>query len=74
MDEITTKLKAFATKGVTITLAGNYPWVYIETINGKPVTEKHASEHGFVFAVYQLKGGVRFTDEEIINNLINNYL
>ncbi len=43
--------------------------VGMETVNGKAVTEKHESEHGFVFAVYQLRGGVRFTDEEIINEL-----
>ena len=34
--------------GVDLELAGNFPWVYITKINGKPVKEKFQSDHGFV--------------------------
>lgn len=34
--------------GVIITLSGNYPWIYIDEINGKKVKEKYASDWGFV--------------------------
>ena len=34
--------------GITMKFSGNVPWVYISEVNGKRVTEKHASEHGFV--------------------------
>lgn len=34
--------------GISIKLIGNWPWVYLGEVNGKRVTEKHASEHGFV--------------------------
>ncbi|MCK9476562.1 MAG: hypothetical protein M0R46_11615 [Candidatus Muirbacterium halophilum] len=34
--------------GVDLELAGNYPWVYINKINGKYVKENFQSDHGFV--------------------------
>ena len=33
--------------GVEVELAANYPWVYMNKVNGVPVTEKFRSEHGF---------------------------
>jgi len=34
--------------GITLKFASNVPWVYLIEVNGKRVTEKFASEHGFV--------------------------
>ena len=46
----TDKLKIFVERmkkvGVEITLAGNYPWVYIDTINGQRVIETFQANHG----------------------------
>lgn len=41
-------IKRLSKVGVTIELLGNYPWVYIDKINGKKVKEKRASDWGFV--------------------------
>lgn len=37
--------------GIEITFAGNYPWIYLHTVNGKRITEKtDDSNHGFNIA------------------------
>lgn len=33
--------------GVTVELAGNYPWVYLESVNGYSVHERYYANHGF---------------------------
>jgi hypothetical protein len=33
--------------GIQVELFGNYPWVYLDEVNGKKVTEKFMSNHGF---------------------------
>lgn len=33
--------------GIEVKLTGNYPWVYIDEICGKRVTEKFEGNHGF---------------------------
>jgi hypothetical protein len=32
--------------GIEVELSCNYPWIYIDTINGKRVTEKNFSDWG----------------------------
>ena len=32
---------------ITMKFSSSIPWVYLNEVNGKKVTEKHASEHGF---------------------------
>lgn len=37
--------------GIEVTFAGNYPWIYLNTVNGKRITEKTGdSNHGFNIA------------------------
>ena len=36
--------------GINITMCGNYPWIYLNTVNGKKVTEKLYSKYGFTIA------------------------
>lgn len=55
--------------GIHITLVGNYPWIYIDTICGKKVKEKFYSDHGFVFAI-----GSTVIDIEEIFKLIRKYI
>jgi hypothetical protein len=57
--------------GIHLELLGNYPWVYISTINGKKVKEKFRSEYGFVLG-YTNKGFI-FEDLTQIFNLIRKY-
>ena len=32
---------------IDVTFVGNYPWIYLDTVNGKKVTEKNGARHGF---------------------------
>lgn len=33
--------------GITVEMFGNYPWVYLDTVNGKKVEGTFQAEHGF---------------------------
>jgi len=33
--------------GIEIKLFGNYPWVYLDSVNGVKITTKFEAEHGF---------------------------
>ncbi len=76
----TEKLKVFITRlrkiGIEIELFGNYPWIYLDTINGKKVIEKFYAEHGFTIAFHPVKPNQKFefTDIKEIFNLIRKYL
>ena len=61
--------------GIQIKLIGNYPWIYIEKINGKVVKEKFMAEHGFTigFQPTQLGKEFEFTDLKEIFKLIRKY-
>ena len=60
---------------INIELMGNFPWVYINTINGKKVIEKFEAEHGFTIAFLPCKAGkeIEFTDLTKIFELIRKY-
>ena len=45
---------------IHVELVGNYPWVYIDTINGDEVTEVYMANHGFCLGV--------MSDEDIVFN------
>lgn len=61
--------------GVEVKLGGNYPWIYIEHINGKRVTEIFQANHGFTLAFNPIKKGqeIKFTDITEIFKLIRKY-
>lgn len=58
--------------GISVTYVGNYPWIYVDTINGKRVTERYQANHGFTIAWYG-EPDVKFTDLKEIFNLIRRY-
>ena len=33
--------------GTEVELFGNYPWIYLDTVNGKKVKERFMGNHGF---------------------------
>jgi hypothetical protein len=33
--------------GITIEMISNYPWVYLDKVNGNAVKEKYFANHGF---------------------------
>lgn len=55
--------------GVRVELASNYPWVYLRSVNGKPVHEKFMAEHGFTafFQPISVQSKfVRFSDRRTV--------
>lgn len=62
--------------GINLELGGNYPWIYIDEINGKRVTETYCGEHGFTLAFLPVKKDkeLEFTDLTEIFKLIRRYL
>jgi len=61
--------------GIDIKMAGNFPWIYIDTINGKKVTEKFQGNHGFTVAFLPIRHDqkMKFTDITEIFKLLRKY-
>lgn len=74
-DKLTVFVKRMEKLGIDIKLVGNYPWIYIDEIDGKRVTEKFQGNHGFTIAFLSLKEDqdVNFTDIGEIFRLIRTY-
>ncbi len=74
-DKITVFIGRLQKIGVEVKLSGNYPWIYIELINGKSVTETFQANHGFTVAFTPIKQGqeIQFTDITEIFKLIRKY-
>lgn len=74
-DKLTVFVKRMEKLGIDIKLVGNYPWIYIDEIDGKRVTEKFQGNHGFTIAFISLKEDqdVNFTDIGEIFRLIRTY-
>ena len=74
-DKITVFIGRLQKIGVEVKLSGNYPWIYIERINGKSVTETFQANHGFTLAFTPIKKGkeIEFTDITEIFKLIRKY-
>lgn len=76
----TDKLKVFVDRmkkiNINIKLVGNYPWIYIDEINGKRVTEKFEGNHGFTIAFLPVRADreLEFTDINEIFKLIRKYI
>ena len=75
----TNKLNIFIIRmkriGIDIELFGNYPWIYLHTVNGKRVSERFLAEHGFTIAFLPIKLGeeLKFTDIKEIFKVIRKY-
>lgn len=54
IDSFVNRLKKI---GITVELAGNYPWVYLETVNGYEVNERFYANHGFTAFFYGCRPG-----------------
>lgn len=61
--------------GIVVTLWGNYPWVYLDTVNGKKVKEKYQGNHGFTVAFLPIRpdGKLQFTNISEIFKIIRKY-
>ena len=74
-DKITVFIERLQKVGVEVKLGGNYPWIYIDYINGKRVTELFQGNHGFTLAFTPIKRRqeIEFTDITEIFKLIRKY-
>lgn len=62
--------------GIKIELVGNYPWIYLDRVNGNKVTETLQSEHAFTIAFAPIRVGetqAKFTDLKEIFKIIRKY-
>lgn len=75
-DKLTIFVDRLKKIGVDIKLVGNYPWIYIDSINGKTVTEKFQAIHGFTVAFLPIRTEqeMQFTDIAEIFKLIRKYI
>lgn len=75
-DKLTIFVNRLKKIGVDIKLVGNYPWVYIDSINGKRVIEIFNAEHGFTIAFLPIRQNqdIKFTDIKEIFQLIRKYI
>lgn len=76
MDKLTTFVDRTRRIGIDIKLVGNFPWIYMDSINGKKVTEKFHANHGFCIAFLPIREGqdIHFTDIGEIFKLIRKYV
>jgi len=58
--------------GITMKFASNVPWIYVTEVNGKKITEKHASEHGFCIGYKNQY--FKFEYKKELFNLIRKYI
>ena len=76
MEKLTTLKNRLTKIGIETEYSANYPWIYIDKINGKRVTELYAANHGFTVGFMSSKLGVgfNFTDINEIFKLIRKYI
>ena len=62
--------------GVDIQLAGNYPWIYLDTVNGNKVKPEdyYLGNHGFTIAFLPKMGeDLKITDIKELFKVIRKY-
>ena len=75
-DKLTIFVDRMNKLGIDIKLGGNYPWIYIDHINGKRVVEKFQANHGFTIAFLPITPDkeLEFTDIGEIFKLVRKYV
>ena len=75
MDKLDIFIKRLEKLGIKVELFGNYPWIYLDKVNGNKVTEKYLGNHGFtiMFTPIKLEQTYEFTDISEIFKIIRKY-
>ena len=61
--------------GIDIGLIGNYPWIYLDTVNGKRVKGTFQANHGFTAFILDVNTGEHhLADRNILFNKIREML
>lgn len=60
---------------IEVEFAANYPWIYLDTINKKRVTEKYCADHGFTIGFLPMSRDkpFHFTELSVIFKLLRKY-
>ena len=61
--------------GITIEMVSNYPWIYLDKVNGNVVKEKYFANHGFTLGFNPARVGdvFSYTDLKEIFKIIRKY-
>lgn len=59
VDRFVTRLQRL---GIQVTFSANYPWIYLDIINGKKVTGRFHANHGWTAFFMQMDGSYKFSD------------
>ena len=62
--------------GIDVELIGNYPWVYLTTVNGVSIEETYMAEHGFTafFEPIRANQEIQFSDRREVFKMIRKAL
>lgn len=75
MEKINTFCKRLSKIGIEVKLSVNFPWIYLDNVNGHIVKEKFHSKHGFTIAFHPIRVNqeLKFTDISEIFKIIRKY-
>lgn len=75
MDKISTFCERLQKIGITVEIFANYPWIYLDKVNGNVVKEPFFSNHKFTLAFSGVKRlqESSFTDITEIFKIIRKY-
>ncbi len=62
--------------GISVELAGNYPWIYLDKVNDIKVKGNYQANHGFTafWSGVELNSKVVFSDRKVVFNKIRETL
>ncbi|MGV8961875.1 MAG: hypothetical protein ACOH2V_00635 [Candidatus Saccharimonadaceae bacterium] len=74
-DKLTIFVERLEKINIKVELIGNYPWIYLNAVNGSKVTEKFHGNHGFTIAFLPIRSGqeMQFTDISEIFKILRKY-
>lgn len=74
--KLSTLIRRLKPLGIEMEMFGNYPWIYLDKVNGIRVTEKFMAEHGFTIAFSPLKNGddITLSDNKEVFKVIRKYI
>ena len=75
MDKVEIFINRLEKIGINIKCAMNFPWIYVDEINHKKVTERFRSDYGFTIAFIPIRidKDLDFTDIGKIFKLLRKY-
>lgn len=75
IEKISVFVRRLKKVGVEVEIVTNYPWIYLDKVDGTKVKEKFYAEHGFTIAFLpaRLNQPLDFTDIGKIFKIIRKY-